>query len=106
MLILPVLFRLPADNVLSALSPLLPRTIRLLLLKVPGTVRRVPPLPKLSSRRSSPDPDTDRLPLGLTDAPLRRNNRPTILFKPVSALLLAVSEASATCWFGLSINRK
>src|SRR3954468_4791556 len=101
MLMLPVLVRLPADNVLGALSPLLPTTIRLVLLKVPGTDRLVPPLPKLSSRRSSPDPDTDRLPLGLTAAPLRRNKRPAMLFKPVSALLLAVSEASATCWFGL-----
>ena len=99
---LPVLLRLAAVSVLAALSPLLPICTKLLLVSVPGTDRLVPPLPNPSSTCSSPD--TDRLPLGLTDTPLRRNSRPAMLLSPVSALLLLVSEASATCSAGLSMN--
>ena len=73
-LMLPVLLRLAASSVLAALSPLLPICTKLLLVSVPGTDRLVPPLPNPSSTCSSPD--TDRLPLGLTDTPLRRNSRP------------------------------
>src|SRR5262245_13699134 len=101
-LMVPALFSAAAVTVLGALMLPLPTTTKLLLVSVPGIEHVVPPLPPSSTCSS---PETVRFPLGLMATPLRRNNRPAMLLSPVSALLLLVSDASATRSLVLSRNK-